>query len=90
MNKQELINQLALVADVNQVQAERVFDALTATILDALRNGRDLKIGELGRFSTKVHAPRAAMNPRTQERIEIPAKRVAKFKPGKALVAALK
>ncbi len=90
MNKQALINQLAFAAEVNQVQAERVFDALTATIIDTLRNGGELKIGELGRFSTKIHAARAATNPRTQERIEVPARRVAKFKPGKTMLAALK
>lgn len=89
MNKQALINQLALTAGVNQVQAERVFDALTATITDTLRNGGDLKIGELGRFSVKTRAARKAINPRTQDPIDVPARTVAKFKPGKALLAAL-
>lgn len=90
MNKQALINQLALHASVNQIVAERVLDALTATVIDALRTRGELKLGELGRFTVLHRAARKALNPRTLKQIDVPAKSVARFKPGKALVAALK
>ena len=68
-------------------------DAAVKLILDALSealaSGRRVEIRGFGSFQSSQRLPRTGRNPRTGERVAIPSRRVAHFKPGKALREAL-
>lgn len=85
MNKAELIKHLAAHADVSNKQAEAVLNALTTTVLDAVRAGNELAITDLGKFSVSQRESRTGRNPATGEAMQIPAKTVPHFAAAKAL-----
>lgn len=89
MNKKELILDIAQRAEVNQVVAERVIDALSASVIATLREGHEFKLTDLGKFSVKTRPARTALNPRTGEKVDVPEKIAVRFKPGKGLIDAL-
>ena len=68
-------------------------DAAVKLILDALgealASGRRVEIRGFGSFQSTQRLPRTGRNPRTGERVDIPSRRVAHFKPGKALREAI-
>lgn len=92
MNKDKLIETLsAKVEGVSKKQAEALLRVLTDTIIDELRADREVTITGFGTFSSRVRYARGGVNPqKPQERIQIPAVKVAKFKTGKRLKDALK
>jgi DNA-binding protein HU-beta len=67
--------------------------AATEAVLDAIGNGLvlggEVRLADLGTFRTVAKASRIGRNPKTGEKLTIPASRKIKFKPGKALVRAL-
>lgn len=73
-----------------KVQSEEVVDAIISSITDSLKKGEEVSIAGLGIFSAKTRAARTARNPRTGESIQVPAMRVPKFRPAKALKDAVK
>lgn len=81
----ELIGRVAYGAGITKADASRALDAVKAAIQSELREGRDVFIPGLGRFETKERKARAGRNPASGETIAIPAKRVPKFSPAKAL-----
>ena len=85
MNKAELINSVAASADVSKKEAEAVVSATFDAITAALKDGDKVQLVGFGSFEVKKRAARVGRNPRTGETIKIPARQVAKFKPGKAL-----
>lgn len=90
MNKGELINALAKKIDVPNTQADKMLNGLIDIIVDALKSGGEIAITGFGTFSAKKRAARTGINPRTQEKIQIQAMIVPKFKAGKSLKDALK
>lgn len=85
MNKADLVNLMAEAADISKAQASKSLDALLDGITDALKNGDKVTLVNFGTFSVAERAARTGRNPRTNQEIQIAAKRVAKFKPGKML-----
>lgn len=85
MNKAELIAQLAEEAGVTKTQANAVLDSFTASVQKALKVGDKVTLVGFGTFSVSERAERTGRNPKTGAEIKIPAKKVAKFKPGKEL-----
>jgi DNA-binding protein HU-beta/integration host factor subunit beta len=67
----------------HQVQGiiQRVFDGNTETLV---REGR-IELRNFGVFEVKQRKPRKARNPRTGERVKVPARRVVTFKPGREM-----
>jgi DNA-binding protein HU-beta len=92
MNKAQLIDKLYHeVEDLNKKQAEKMLDVLTNTIIDELKNDREVTITGFGTFLSRVRYSRGGVNPQNpKERITIPAVKVAKFKTGYNLKQALK
>lgn len=92
MNKQDLAEELSnKVAGVSRAQAEKLLDVMTRVITEKLRAGEIVTLAGFGAFSAKKRKGRIGFNPRNvQEKIEIPAITVAKFKPGKKLKDSLK
>ena len=88
MTKQDLVNQVAGVG-MTKKQAASAVDAVLDAIKDALAAGDKVSLVGFGSFSVKERAAREGRNPRTGEPLKIAAKKVAVFKPGKALQEAV-
>lgn len=85
MNKSELIDAIALSADLSKAAAGRALDATLEAISESLRDGSQINLVGFGTFQVKDRKARTGRNPQTGEAIEISASRVPGFKPGKAL-----
>ena len=92
MNKAQLIEKLSQdVEGLNKKQAEKTIEVLTETIIEELKNDREVTIAGFGTFLSKTRYARGGVNPqKPNERITIPAVKVAKFKTGYHLKQALK
>lgn len=82
MNKTELVNAIAEKAGLTKVDAKNALDATLTAITDALKNDDKVALVGFGTFSVTEKAARTGINPRTKEKIEIPARKVVKFKAG--------
>lgn len=85
MNKTELINSLSEETTLSKKDVMRMVDSLTRIIERCLRKGEKVSLTGFGSWSTSVRPARNGINPANKNRIQIPAVRVAKFKPGKNL-----
>lgn len=61
--------------------ADEVVDRLTAVVIEAVKAGEEVPLGGLGKFVVSERAAHKGRNPQTGEEIEVPAKKVVKFKP---------
>ena len=85
MNKTELIAAVAEKTGLTKKDAERVINATTETITEALVKGDKVSVSGFGIFEVKAREARTGRNPRTKETIEIPATRLPAFKASKTL-----
>ena len=85
MNKSELVAAVAAQAGLTKAQAQKAVEATVDAIAGALKNGDKVQLVGFGTFSVVEKAARQGVNPATGEKIEIAAKKVAKFKAGKGL-----
>ncbi len=85
MNKNDLIAQVADKADLTKASAGAAVDAVFDTIAGALKSGDEVKVIGFGNFSVTKRAASEGRNPRTGEKIKIPASKAPKFKAGKGL-----
>jgi DNA-binding protein HU-beta len=90
MNKKELVESMAGAADISKAAAEKALNGMLMAVTEALTSGDKVTLVGFGTFSTVNRSARKAKNPRTGEMIKIPAKNVAKFKPGSKLAEAVK
>ncbi|MCH5310141.1 MAG: HU family DNA-binding protein [Prevotella sp.] len=89
MNKTELVEKIAAGAGLSKVDAKKALDATVAAIKDALAEGDKVSLVGFGTFSVNERPAREGINPSNKQKITIPAKKVAKFKAGAELAAAL-
>lgn len=82
MNRTDLVNEIAAKAGLNKVAAKAALDACLESIAQALANDEKVAILGFGTFTVVEKEARQGINPRTKEKIEIPARKVVKFKPG--------
>lgn len=85
MNKTDLINAVAEGAELTKINAEKAIKSTLDAITQALKAGDSVTLIGFGTFSVMNKQARTGKNPQTGATIQIPAKKVAKFKPGKAL-----
>lgn len=83
MNKTELINSIAEKAELTKKDAEAALKAFIESVEEALEKGEKVQLVGFGTFETRERAARIGNNPRTKEKIEIPASTVPAFKAGK-------
>ena len=79
MNKKQLVAKLAGSLNQSKADAERTFDTITNTILDALKNDDSVKIAGFGTYKVAKRKARIGRNPRTGEQIQIAASQKVKF-----------
>ena len=89
MNKTELIEKIAVGAELSKADAKKALEATIEAIKNALVEGDKIQLIGFGTFSVSERPAREGMNLRTGEKIQIAAKKVAKFKAGAELTAAL-
>ena len=85
MNKNDLITRIADNAGITKADATRAADAVIDAITSALKTGDEVRLVGFGTFSVSKRAATEGRNPRTGEKINIPASRQPKFKAGKGL-----
>jgi len=89
MNKGDLINEVAKVVKTKK-QAQAAVDCVVSSITDALKKNDTVSLVGFGTFKVGQRKARKGRNPRTGSVIDIKAKKVPKFTPGKALQDAVK
>lgn len=89
LTKADIVAGVARRLGFTQVQAAIVVDSFLKGIVSALKKGEEVEIRGLGSFRFRSRAPRKGRNPKTGERVEVPAKRVPYFRMGKELKAVL-
>jgi len=90
MKKTELIDRIAAGSDLSKAAAKKALDATTEAIKAALVAGDKVQLVGFGTFSVNERPARQGINPATKQKINIPAKKVAKFKAGAELNDAIK
>ena len=89
MNKAQLIDAVAKLADVPKNISSKLVDAFIDTVTGALASGDVVSLIGFGTFSVKERAARLGRNPKTGEEIQISAAKVPSFKAGKAFKEAV-
>ena len=85
ITKKELIDRIAENTDTKRAVVKPVVQSFLDEIIDELAKGDRLEFRDFGVFETVTRASRVAQNPKTLERIHVPAKRVVKFKAGRLM-----
>jgi DNA-binding protein HU-beta len=85
VNKAELIDVIAVSADLSKADATRAIESVLDTITNALKAGDTVSLVGFGSFQVKARAARTGRNPQTGAAIDIAASKVPVFKAGKAL-----
>jgi DNA-binding protein HU-beta len=85
MNKADLINSISEKTGLTKSKSNEVIDAFLESITDSLSDGDKVTLVGFGTFTTSQRDARKGRNPKTGESIDIPAKKVARFKPGSDL-----
>ena len=86
MTKAELVEKVYEKSGLEtKAKSEQALDAVISAISECLSSGDSVTLMGFGSFKVVKRAPRTGRNPRTKEKIDIPACSVVKFIPGKAL-----
>ena len=89
MNKTELIDKIAAGAGISKADSKKALVATVNALKEALIAGDKIQLVGFGTFSVNERPAREGINPATKEKIQIAAKKVAKFKAGAELADAL-
>ena len=84
MNKTDLTNRMAEDAGISKAAAKKALDSLLSGIEAGLKGGQRVSLVGFGSWSVSKRAAREGRNPQTGEVIQIPAKKVVKFRVSKA------
>ncbi len=85
MNKSELIDQIAAGSGLSKGDSKKALDATVKALKEALVKGDKIALVGFGTFSVNERPAREGINPATKQKIQIAAKKVAKFKAGAEL-----
>ena len=90
MNKAKLIEAMAKATKQSKATCKDCLEAFLSTVSGALKQNKQVVLTGFGTFSVMKRKSRTGINPVTRQKMTIPAKKVPKFKPGKALKALIK
>jgi integration host factor subunit beta len=85
MTKAELVEDVARAAELTKKDAERLVELVFESIIETLNHGEKIELRGFGSFRVRERGARRGRNPKTGDPVDIPAKRVPYFKPGKEL-----
>lgn len=89
MTKKEFADKMAEVSGLSKVDATKAYDAFLKVITDYLKAGEKVAFLGFGTFSVQKKEARVGRNPKSGEKINIPAKNVLKFKAGSEIAKAI-
>ncbi|HEC79201.1 MAG TPA: HU family DNA-binding protein [candidate division WOR-3 bacterium] len=90
MTKAELIEKIAAKAKISKKAANIALNTFVSSVTQALKKGDRVALVGFGTFSVAKRKARTARNPRTGEKINVPARKAPKFKPGRELKKAVR
>ncbi len=85
MNRNELVDAVAATTSMTKADAANAVDAVLDAITAALKSGNEVRLAGFGTFIVANRAASEGRNPRTGEKIQIPASKLPKFRAGKGL-----
>ena len=85
MTKADLIEEVSRLAELTRKDSEVIVDTIFDSVVRSLRVGDKVEIRGFGSFRTRQRKPRVGRNPKTGDRVEVPAKKIPFFKPSKEL-----
>lgn len=85
ITKKELIDRIAESTQAKRVVVKRIVQSFLNEIVKELAEDNRLEFRDFGVFETRTRAARVAQNPKTLQRVQVPAKRTVKFKMGRLM-----
>ena len=85
MTKADLIEEVSRLAELTRKDSEIIVETIFDSIVKSLRTGDKIEIRGFGSFRTRQRKPRVGRNPKTGDRVDVPAKKIPFFKPSKEL-----
>jgi integration host factor subunit beta len=85
VTKADLIDEVSRLAELTRKDSEVIVETIFDSVVRSLRAGDKIEIRGFGSFRTRQRKPRVGRNPKTGERVEVPAKKIPFFKPSKEL-----
>lgn len=85
ITKKELIARIAESTNTTRVVVRLVIQSFLDEIVGELGRDNRLEFRDFGVFEPRISAARKAQNPKTMERVQVPAKRIVKFKAGRLM-----
>src|ERR1700739_3429060 len=85
LTKADLIEEVLRVTELPRKESESIVETIFDSIIGALQKGEKIEIRGLGSFRTRERRGRVGRNPKTGEKVEVPAKKIPFFKPSKEL-----
>jgi len=89
VTKKELVDRIADATGTKRVVVKKIVQSFLNEVIHELGQGNRLEFRDFGVFEIRERAPRIAQNPKTLERVPVPAKRTVKFKVGRLMKMAL-
>lgn len=90
MNKAKLVESMAKLTKMPKAACKEALEAFISSVSSALKQSKAVVLTGFGTFTTMKRKSRVGVNPATGKKMQIPAKKVPKFRPGKALKALVK
>ena len=85
LTKADLIEEVLRVTELPRKESESIVETIFDSIIGALQKGEKIEIRGFGSFRTRERRGRVGRNPKTGEKVEVPAKKIPFFKPSKEL-----
>jgi len=85
VTKADLVEEVVRVTELPRKESEEVVETVFESIIQALQSGDKIEIRGFGSFRTRSRRGRTGRNPKTGEKVEVPAKKIPFFKPSKEL-----
>ncbi len=85
LTKADLIEEVLKVAELPRKESETIVETIFESIIEALQKGDKIEIRGFGSFRTRQRRGRIGRNPKTGEKVDVPAKKIPFFKPSKEL-----
>jgi integration host factor subunit beta len=85
MTKADLVEKVTAAGELTRRDGEVIVETIFDAVIGALKSGDKIEIRGFGSFRTRQRNSRIGRNPKTGERVDVPAKKVPYFKPSKEL-----
>ena len=85
LTKADLIEEVLRVTELPRKESETIVETIFDSIIEAIQKGEKIEIRGFGSFRTRQRKGRVGRNPKTGEKVDVPAKKIPFFKPSKEL-----